>query len=68
MMRIFPHFIFQDFVQGKDEEHGLLKLRGEFLGEETYWRREIFEEGCLEEWLISEGTLQEWAHKREGSQ
>ena len=29
-------FHFQDFVQGKDEEHGLLKLRGEFLGEETY--------------------------------
>ena len=31
MMRIFPHFIFQDFVQGKDEEHGLLKLRGDFF-------------------------------------
>ena len=30
-MRIFPHFIFQDFVQGKDEEHELFKLRGEFF-------------------------------------
>ena len=29
MMRIFPHFIFQDFVQGKDEEHGLKsKVKG----------------------------------------